>query len=217
MRKLWWICASLLIQSAWTPSLVNILADNAVQQGAETAIKPYNLPVIPLDTQTNARLKADKRDPITGKFIPRLCWIAVRNASEALPQHYLGNIGFIARNNHWKVNFQGNKEKDAFMREAFHDSSFLWAYEVLNPLIGTAKAELWRLGVLYVHGGMYMDDDANIGVPLDEVVRPNDKFIVGKESYDWTDMCYRDEFPLSNHSLNARFGSANHEIFFDNR
>ncbi len=28
---------------------------------------------------------------------------------------------------------------------------------------------------------MYMDDDASIATPLDDIVQPNDKFIVGKE------------------------------------
>ncbi len=42
---------------------------------------------------------------------------------------------------------------DAFMSKYYANTSFLWAYEVLNPVIGTAKVELWRLAVLYLRGG----------------------------------------------------------------
>lgn len=178
---------------------------------------PYDLDVLPSQLQESIRAKADLRDPITNKFIPRNVWIAVRNSSDEPAAHMLGPKGFIARNANWTVHFCGNEEKDAFMYNNFGNSSFLWAYDILNPLIGTAKAELWRLAVLYIHGGMYMDDDANLSTPLDDIVELNDKFIVGKEGYNWTDMCYVDEYLLSNHSLNQRYGQANERILFDNR
>ena len=63
---------------------------------------------------------------------------------------------------------------------------------------------------LYIHvfqmaAGMYMDDDANIGTKLDDVVLPTDKFLLGKEPYDFDDRCYTPDFPLSNHSITQRF------------
>ena len=89
----------------------------------------------------------------------------------------------------------------------FANTSTLWAYEVLNPQIGTSKVEIWRLGyhrhhhhhhhhhhyhhhghhhhyyystaILYAWGGMYMDDDANFGTNLDEVIEETDKLILG--------------------------------------
>ena len=100
----------------------------------------------------------------TKKYIPSNVWIAVRNISDTKPGHYLGPKGFIARNSDWNIHFCDNHAKDLFMSTYFHDTSLLWAYNILNPVIGTAKAELWRIAVLYVYGGMYMDDDANIGM-----------------------------------------------------
>jgi len=50
-----------------------------------------------------------------------------------------------------------------------------------------------------------MDDDANIGTKLDDVVLPTDKFLLGKEPYDFDDRCYTPDFPLSNHSITQRF------------
>lgn len=184
---------------------------------AVAGVEPWNRPAIPASTLRAARAKAHVRDVATGKFIPRHVWIAVRNASDARPTHYLGATGFLRRNAAWDVHFCGNAEKDAFMARHFAGSAFLWAYDVLNPVIGTAKSELWRLAVLFVEGGVYMDDDADIRRPLDEVVGADDQFIVGKESYDWKDHCFTADFALSNTSLTARFGDLNRLTLFDNR
>lgn len=180
-------------------------------------IEPWNLPVVPSSTYKAATAKADKQHPQYHKYIPKHAWIAVRNTTDARASHMLGEHGFIARNHDWTVNFCGNYEKDLFMETHFANSSFLWAYNILNPVIGTAKAELWRLGILYVEGGLYMDDDADIRRPLNDVIQPSDKFIVGKESYDWKDNCFTPDFPLSNTSLNARYGRLNQQHLFDNR
>lgn len=56
---------------------------------------------------------------------------------------------------------------------------------------------------------MYMDDDANIDTKLDDVVLPTDKFLVGKEPYDFDDRCYTPDFVLSNHSTMLRFFNQN--------
>ena len=51
----------------------------------------------------------------------------------------------------------------------------------MNPAIGCAKVEIWRLAILWVYGGFYMDDDAVLGTKLDDIVQPNDRFIIAKE------------------------------------
>jgi hypothetical protein len=138
-----------------------------------------------------------------GKLIPRNVWIAVRNVSDERPRHL---ADFVKRNANWKVYYCGNKEKDEFIETVYANTSILWAYNILNPLIGTAKVELWRLAVLYAYGGLYMDDDANIENPLDDIVKPLDRFIGGKEGYNVDDRCYVDSYHLSNHTFISRFG-----------
>ena len=130
-------------------------------------------------------------------------WVAVRNSSDALPAHA---HGFMTKNKDWNYYFCGNTEKDYFMNKYFYNTSVLWAYIALNPLLGTAKSELWRLAVLYTFGGMYIDDDANIGTPLNDIVLPNDQVIMGKEGYNYTDSCYIDSYRLSNTSLMRKYG-----------
>lgn len=181
-------------------------------------LEGYELPIVPEELQKLVESKAHKKIEGTNKYIPQLGWVAVRNISEERAAHMLGPSGFLSRNSNWRISFHDNDMKDKFMEDYYANSSILWAYNILNPVIGTSKVEIWRLAVLYLYGGMYMDDDASLGVPLDEIVQPDDKFIVGKEGYDFDDRCYKPEFPLSNDSMNTRFGlEANNQIFFNNR
>jgi hypothetical protein len=104
------------------------------------------------------------------------------------------------------------------MLKVYNGTGFWWAYHIINPEIGTAKAELWRLAVLYAYGGMYIDDDSSVKNDLDSTVNPEDKFIIAKEGYDMDDRCFHDNFPLSNKSMAQRFGEeANKKTFFDNK
>ena len=43
------------------------------------------------------------------------------------------------------------------MEESYANTSILWIYNTLNPLIGCSKPEIWRLAVLYKYGGIYLD------------------------------------------------------------
>ena len=40
---------------------------------------------------------------------------------------------------------------------------------MINPVMGSVKADIWRYCVLYTFGGLYLDDDSDIAVPLDDV------------------------------------------------
>jgi len=168
----------------------------------------WDLPLVPEAVEAAVALKRNHQ--VDGKFIPRIAWIAVKNASDPHAAHMQGPDGFIKRNANWQINFCGNEEKDAFMHKHFEGSAILWAYDILNPAIGVSRAEIWRLAVLYLHGGMYMDDDADIASPLDDVVLPTDKFVCGKEPYAFDDRCYTPDFPLSNHSITQRFPLYDH-------
>lgn len=122
--------------------------------GTNQSLEPYDLPVVPetvkqqIETVKAAKLSADK-------YIPRSAWIAVRNVSDIKPNHMLGPNGFIQRNSNWYIHFCDNEMKDSFMEKNYAGSSILWAYNILNPAIGTSKVEIWRLAVLYLHGGKF--------------------------------------------------------------
>lgn len=118
------------------------------------SIELYDLPVISDKVKDIVQTKINKRNESTNKYIPQIAWIAVRNISEDRPSHMNGPNGFVERNRNWKINFCDNTDKDLFMETFYANSSILWSYNILNPIIGTAKVEIWRLAVLYLYGGM---------------------------------------------------------------
>jgi mannosyltransferase OCH1-like enzyme len=100
------------------------------------------------------------------KQIPRRLWVAVKDRNDPLPGHLKE---LFERNPLWEVNICDNACKDTFMDGLFFNTSVSAVYNIINPLVGAARADVWRYSVLYVYGGVYLDDDSYIGVPLDEV------------------------------------------------
>ena len=188
----------------------------------------YNLPVLPAlhvnspdrdfhtppVFDTNVAAENGSGSVIQKKFIPQIVHFAVRNHSHSRPSHH---ADFSKRNPDWTLKYYDNESKDVFMNKHFANTSVLWVYNLLNPDIGCARPEVWRLAVLYMEGGMYMDDDASIGVPLDQVVQKEDKILLGEEDYDYDDRCWVDEFPLSNYALRERFGDAQKKQLFNGK
>ena len=119
------------------------------------SIELYDLPVISDKVKKVVQSKINQKNESTNKYIPQIAWIAVRNRSDDRPSHMNGPNGFVKRNHNWVVNFCDNDDKDLFMETFYMNSSILWSYNILNPVIVTAKVEIWRLAVLYLYGGMY--------------------------------------------------------------
>lgn len=88
--------------------------------------------------------------------IPRFIWIAVKDRSDPLPNHLHTTF---QRNKNWRVYVCDNACKDHFIATIFVNTSIAWAYNLINPLVGAAKADIWRYSVLYLFGGLYLDDD----------------------------------------------------------
>ena len=148
------------------------------------------------------------------KLIPRIIWIAVKDRKDALPGHL---TTFFARNPTWAVHVCDNECKDHFMTTSFGNTSLAWAYFAINPLVGAARADIWRYCVLYSFGGLYLDDDSDIGVPLDQVVQPTDHMILSEEGPSSLGECYVPSYHLSDASTfsSQRFGgNATRALFY---
>jgi hypothetical protein len=114
----------------------------------ESGLKPWMLPVFPpiqqhpvphpsyyVDYSTNLTSSS------SGKLIPRHIWIAVKNATDIL-NYQIPEL--FKRNPLWSAFVAGNAEKDKFMNEQFKGTSLLWAYSMISPWAGAAKADIWR-------------------------------------------------------------------------
>ncbi|UOG76065.1 hypothetical protein MTX78_05550 [Hymenobacter tibetensis] len=53
-------------------------------------------------------------------------------------------------------------------------------YERINPRYGAARADLFRYLLLYKRGGVYLDIKSTCLRPLDEVLRPDDRYILAQ-------------------------------------
>ena len=162
---------------------------------------PLQLPLLPADDFLERTL-----DPVLLRIgrrhnIPRILWIAVKNASEELPSHLVQDL--FKKNDLWKVVIMGNREKDEFMDTVWNGTRVQWMYHLIHPNLGAAKADIWRYAALYCYGGFYIDYDANMKVKLDDIIQVNDTLIVGEDGTSFFDY-FRTEFKLSNNATFAK-------------
>lgn len=166
-----------------------------------TSLLPLNLPLLPSDDFLQRTL-----DPVLLQVgrrhnIPRILWIAVKNASEVLPSHLVHDL--FRKNDLWKVVIFGNKEKDAFIDDIWNGTRVQWMYHLIHPNLGAAKADIWRYAALYCYGGFYIDYDANMKVKLDDIIQVNDTLILAEDGTVFFDY-FRTEFKLSNNATFAK-------------
>lgn len=157
-------------------------------------IDPWNLPVLP----SNPPPPQLGNSTFGDKLIPRHLWIAVREL-EAELNYQLPPL--FKRNPGWTVHIESNTMKDTFMNKTFAGTSLLWAYHMISPIAGAAKADLWRYAVLWTYGGAYIDDDSDMMTPLDKVILPTDSLIVAFEKNGFNaNRCYIPRYHLSDYS-----------------
>lgn len=111
-------------------------------------------------------------------MIPPILWQTYK--TKKLPLQYLK----LSRS--WRVNapsvktrFMDDRECDEFIRNNF-DKEFYQMYSSLP--FGVMKADIWRVAVVYIHGGIYADTDVECVSPISEWFKPNDKLLVSVES-----------------------------------
>lgn len=109
-----------------------------------------------------APLLAPKNDAI----IPRTIWQTNFTNKVTLPVYlnYLFNRLMAPR---FEYRFMITQARYTFIKENYGDD-ILSSYSRLQ--IGAAQADLWRLLVLYKHGGVYLDIDAHAIWPLSDTV-----------------------------------------------
>eukprot|EP01039_Chlorochromonas_danica_P008965 gene8965-9895_t len=172
----------------------------------ESAAVPFNgLPLLPLQLPPAAGTEAgggggggegreSKETAPYHKHIPRRLWIAVKHRDDPLPPHLKE---LFDRNPGWEVTICDNLCKDSFMTNQFANTSVSAIYHLINPLVGAARADVWRYAVLYTYGGVYLDDDSDIKVPLDDVIEEQDRLILSEEGSSSLGECYIPSYHLA--------------------
>jgi hypothetical protein len=101
--------------------------------------EPWNLPVWPLK-------QADYKPSFQNytKKIPRLLWIGYKKApkNESDVSNHLRKM--MAKNSLWKPHLIGAEEQHKFMEDHFPNTSLLWAFKSVNPIVGVPHSDIWR-------------------------------------------------------------------------
>eukprot|EP01041_Mallomonas_annulata_P005783 gene5783-11683_t len=157
-------------------------------------------PILPsAELIASSRAEFIKSNPCidSSKNIPCHIWVTGRSLSHnQLPRHIQG---FSTRNKDWILHPIDDEEMRRFMKSIFSGTRVLWAFDHINHQLGASRADIWRLAVLWIYGGVYIDLDADILTPLSQVIQSNDSFILGTEGNP-LGQCYKPEFHL-NHSV----------------
>ena len=109
-------------------------------------------------------------------MIPRTLhqiWLHGGDLPSAL-QHNVDNLRSL--NPGWEHQLWTSKEADELL--AICGGRIAKSYYRIEPRYGAARADLLRHLIIYRHGGVYCDIKSGFLRPLDDVLRPDDEYIL---------------------------------------
>jgi inositol phosphorylceramide mannosyltransferase catalytic subunit len=109
--------------------------------------------------------------------IPKIIHQTISNKT-VLDDLVVRNIQYLKDlNSDWSYRLYDESERRDFVLK-FYGAEMLGYYDRITHLYGAAKADLFRYLALYEQGGVYIDIKSTINKPLDEVLRPDDQYIL---------------------------------------
>lgn len=117
--------------------------------------------------------------PLSPPFIPRILWQTSKK-KEHIPAELSVCINMLtAINPNWDHRLYDD-ESQLLALQAVCSERFMNAYFRIQPKYGAARADLFRYVMVYLHGGAYMDLKSGTTRPLQEILRPDDRFIISQ-------------------------------------
>jgi inositol phosphorylceramide mannosyltransferase catalytic subunit len=100
--------------------------------------------------------------------------------TQQLPPELQRNVDQIkATNPGWEYRFYDDGDIEEFIRSNYGDTIYRY-YKWINPNYGAARADLFRYLLLYKVGGIYLDIKSAAGNKLDDVIRPDDVYLLSQ-------------------------------------
>ena len=93
------------------------------------------------------------------------------------PRMHEAAMSWVTHNPDFTYRFHDNADRRAFIETHFAPE-VLWAYEMIDH--GAFRADLWRYCQLYIEGGVYADLDSVCQVPISDMLRSDDAFVVAR-------------------------------------
>ena len=120
-----------------------------------------------------------------GKLIPK--FIYMTHSQKELPYALKENVNNVIKiNPGWNYLLFDDQERNNYI---LSKSSFLHeCYNKIDIKYGPARADFFRYIILYYEGGCYLDIKSSTAIPLSQIIKPEDKYIL---SY-WDNI----DFPL---------------------
>ncbi|MBX9266408.1 glycosyltransferase family 32 protein [Chromobacterium violaceum] len=101
-------------------------------------------------------------------------------ARENIPPELQENIEKLKRDNpNWKYYLYNDRDIENFIQTIYGDA-VLKSWHRIDPAYGAARADLFRYLCLYHFGGVYMDIKSSLSKPLDELIQPDDHYLLSQ-------------------------------------
>lgn len=118
-----------------------------------------------------------KETPL-GTGVPRLIHQVLINYEGKLPDELQENIERIkAMNPSWEHRLYRDKDVENFIRSEYGDLIFSY-YEKIDRSYAAARVDFFRYLLIYRKGGIYLDLKSTTDRPLDDVLLPDDLYIL---------------------------------------
>jgi mannosyltransferase OCH1-like enzyme len=85
----------------------------------------------------------------------------------------------IQLNPGWEYRLYDDTDTDAIIQQ-YYGQDVLDIYNLIDPAYGAARADLFRYLLIHAEGGVYLDMKSTTIRPLDEVLLPDDRYILSK-------------------------------------
>lgn len=127
--------------------------------------------------KTMAEISSLKKErKILNLKIPRKIFQTIPSKDKILPQ-FQKNINYIKKlNPTWEYKLYDNREMYEYIK--LHYPDLVIYFERINPKYGAARADFFRYLLMYREGGVYLDIKSAMAYPLDDLIYPNDEYIL---------------------------------------
>jgi mannosyltransferase OCH1-like enzyme len=116
----------------------------------------------------------------TGTSVPRIIHQVMMQGWDALPPEVAEGIAALrARNPGWEYRFYDAAAVEEFI-ERVYGTAMLRIYRSIDPVYHAPRSDLFRHLVCHAEGGVYFDIKSTALRPLDEVIRPDDAYILSQ-------------------------------------
>ncbi|RXI28662.1 glycosyltransferase family 32 protein [Aliarcobacter trophiarum] len=106
--------------------------------------------------------------------IPKIIWQTNYTNKVTLPV-YINYLFNRLMSLDWEYRYVSTEDRHHFIRENA-PKNYVEAFEQLTD--GAAQADFWRLFILNYIGGVYMDIDAHVVLPLSNIIKPEYKELI---------------------------------------